>query len=356
MQLTDYSLSVVVSVYNVEPYLVACLESLLANEGSISEIICVNDGSTDQSELILRFYSELNSKFVVLQQENKGLSEARNLGLNHARGEYVMFVDGDDTIVTHSLAGVTGFAWRNGLDYLAFGIEPYQERASVAERAPIEEFAMTATLYDSGLDFLAARVAKGEFSPVVPPALYRRQFLSDSKLIFVPGILHEDNIFTFQTLLSAKRVAWLDRIIYQYRARADSITTMPKRAEHVKGLVSCRLLADQMTRKSFRARPSQSRLTHRLAIRYVKNNLDLQAQEAYLQASDHERQRFDSWFSESSRWRGGSRFRAFRCLMKPSTGLLCRQSFRALGRIIRILIFATGQRGTLIENSGRTIL
>ena len=94
----EISLSVVVSVYNTARWLRECLDSILAQTAFDLEIICVDDGSTDGSPAILREYREKDSRVKVITQENRGISAARNAGLDAARGEYVWFFDSDDTI------------------------------------------------------------------------------------------------------------------------------------------------------------------------------------------------------------------------------------------------------------------
>ena len=93
-------ISIIVPVYNTAPYLPQCLDSLVNQTYRDIEIICVNDGSTDNSPDILKAYAERDSRILVIHQENLGLSGARNKGLESARGEWVMFVDSDDWIGT----------------------------------------------------------------------------------------------------------------------------------------------------------------------------------------------------------------------------------------------------------------
>ena len=88
--------SVIVPVYNVEPYLKRCLDSILCQTFSDFELILVDDGSTDRSGEICDAYAEQNERIRVIHQENKGLSAARNTGLDHAQGTFVYFVDSDD--------------------------------------------------------------------------------------------------------------------------------------------------------------------------------------------------------------------------------------------------------------------
>ena len=88
--------SVVVPVYNTEPFLAECLHSLEKQTLTDIEIILVNDGSTDNSGRLLREYAGKDARFVYVEQENQGLSAARNTGMEHASGHYLAFLDSDD--------------------------------------------------------------------------------------------------------------------------------------------------------------------------------------------------------------------------------------------------------------------
>lgn len=98
MEKNNLLVSIIVPVYNVEKYLAQCLDSLISQTYDNLEIICVNDGSPDKSGEILYRYAEIDTRVQVITQENQGLSGARNTGIQHATGEYVMFVDSDDWI------------------------------------------------------------------------------------------------------------------------------------------------------------------------------------------------------------------------------------------------------------------
>jgi glycosyltransferase involved in cell wall biosynthesis len=95
--------SVIVPVYNVAKYLPACMDSVIAQTLRDIEIICINDGSTDNCAEILEQYAQKDSRIRVITQINKGLSNARNTGIEQAKGEYISFVDSDDVIVTDFL-------------------------------------------------------------------------------------------------------------------------------------------------------------------------------------------------------------------------------------------------------------
>ncbi len=96
-------ISVIVPIYNVSKYLGDCLQSILLQDYNDFEVLCVNDGSTDDSAEIVKKFEELDKRFKLFQQSNSGVSVARNLGLKYAQGEYICFVDADDMIAPNFL-------------------------------------------------------------------------------------------------------------------------------------------------------------------------------------------------------------------------------------------------------------
>lgn len=101
---TDPLISVVIPVYNVEPYVGRCLETVLGQTYQHLEIIVVDDGSTDSSGRICREYAAADSRIVVIRQENGGLSAARNTGIHYAHGKFITFIDSDDTVQKDMIA------------------------------------------------------------------------------------------------------------------------------------------------------------------------------------------------------------------------------------------------------------
>lgn len=95
--------SVIIPVYNVEKYLESCLESIKSQTFTDYELILINDGSTDESVAIMRRYAKTDARIRIIPQSNRGVSAARNLGLSVAEGDYVLFVDSDDTILPDAL-------------------------------------------------------------------------------------------------------------------------------------------------------------------------------------------------------------------------------------------------------------
>ena len=94
----EKKISVIIPVYNTEQYLKRCLDSIKENTYQYLEIICINDGSTDNSLEILEQYQKDDSRFIIIDQKNSGVSKARNNGLEKATGDYIAFIDSDDWI------------------------------------------------------------------------------------------------------------------------------------------------------------------------------------------------------------------------------------------------------------------
>lgn len=112
-------LSIIVPVYNAEEYVKVCLDSLLHQNFDNYEIICVNDGSRDNSLSILLDYEKINHKIKVINKENGGVSSARNMGINSASGKWIWFVDSDDYIPFNCLDYLVSNL-EDDIDYLAF--------------------------------------------------------------------------------------------------------------------------------------------------------------------------------------------------------------------------------------------
>ena len=113
--------SVIIPVYNIEKYLKKCLDSVTNQTFSDIEIICVNDGSTDNSLSILEEYAKKDNRIKIINKENGGLSSAWNAGLNEVSSEYVTFVDGDDWIDTKTFKLAYEAMINNKVDYVCWG-------------------------------------------------------------------------------------------------------------------------------------------------------------------------------------------------------------------------------------------
>ena len=114
-------ISIIIPVYNVQDYLAMCLDSVCYQSMKDIEIICVNDGSTDNSLAVLHAYKRRDKRIIIIDKENEGSGVARNTGLKIARGEYVYFVDGDDWLEQDVLLKTSKKADETNADIVIFG-------------------------------------------------------------------------------------------------------------------------------------------------------------------------------------------------------------------------------------------
>lgn len=205
--------SVVVPIYNVEQYLEQCLESLQKQNYSDFEVICVNDGSTDRSREILTEWNARWPQIKVIDRENGGLSAARNIGLEAARGEYVIFVDSDDWVEPMMLIRLAEEV--DNEDMVCFACRKSDSGATdklVSEQG-------------DGWSYYNRHALEHRVVPFVCvwQRCYRREFLLANSLSFREGILHEDNEFTPRACLKAKHIKVIPDVFYNYRVRPGSI-------------------------------------------------------------------------------------------------------------------------------------
>lgn len=213
-------ISIIIPVYNVDRYLSQCLDSVLNQryDGDY-EVICVDDGSTDGSPAILEEYADKDYRIKIIRQENRGLGGARNTGLRTASGQYVWFVDSDDSIEQGALAMLAKSIDEE--DIVCFNGRRYFEDGTVeiADNG-IEDGNLTGWEYYGRYALLPR---KFHFVCVVL-RIYRREFLLANGLFFEEGIYHEDNLFTPIVCYYTASVKVIPEILYVYRIRRGSIT------------------------------------------------------------------------------------------------------------------------------------
>lgn len=212
--------SIVIPVYNVEPYLRNCLDSVLHQTFADWEAVCVNDGSTDGSGEILEEYTADDSRFKVITKLNGGLSSARNAGMDGAKGDYILFLDSDDWLEPNALETIAKAL--NDEDMLCFSGRRYHETTKSFNSA--DQLAEKA--YKSGMEYYNENALKHRDFAFVCVVLraYKRSFLINNGLAFREGIFHEDNLFTPKACCFAQKVKVVNDCLYDYRVRANSIT------------------------------------------------------------------------------------------------------------------------------------
>lgn len=215
----ELKFSIVIPVYNVEKYLKDCIESVLQQDIEEKEIILVNDGSKDRSADICKDYDGKYDCILYKEQENQGLSSARNTGLNSASGKYVLFLDSDDLLEKNVLKELYDFLEKNNLDALTFDYKIFDSSSYRIENNNAENFAETSII--SGQEYIEKYGQN--MLPMAWLYVYRRGFLEDNQLCFYPGVYHEDFEWVTKWFALAKRVGYKNKCIYGYRMSEVSI-------------------------------------------------------------------------------------------------------------------------------------
>lgn len=214
--------TVVVPVYNVEEYLEHCLDSICSQSLRDIEIICVNDGSEDGSLDILKKYAANDNRIRIISKANGGLSSARNIGIEAAEGEYIMFVDSDDAIELFACETVLDAFELGACDVVTFGAKCFPEDNCTpwlsSCLSPRDAF------YGSfSMDILF----KENSHPYVWRSAFSREFFRHANLRFREDVMFgEDQIFYFMAYPRARGVRFISSKLYKYRvARRDSLMT-----------------------------------------------------------------------------------------------------------------------------------
>lgn len=205
----NIKISVIIPVYNTEKHLKKCLESVINQSLSDIEIICVNDGSVDNSLNILEEYARLDSRIVLINQENKGVSRARNIALKLAGGEYIAFLDSDDWFENNALETAYEEIKRNTADILLYGANIFiDNKFSTNSNTKLIKKIMTGK--GTITDFINLNI-------VVWDKLFRTNFLKENKILFPEEIvIAEDGIFCLLAHFAGAKYAYLNKCLYNH--------------------------------------------------------------------------------------------------------------------------------------------
>lgn len=225
----EKSLSVVIPAFNVENYISMCLDSLFKTEGiEKTEILIINDGSTDKTLETAGRYAALHDNIRVISGENEGPSAARNAGLKEASGTYVFFCDSDDEVVPELFKRVIELTETSSDDIILWDSELVYETHNLLvpknrdffAHGGLEKIERTYT----GKELLETSLRRsGDFVATIWLGAYRRRFLIDNELFFEKGLIHEDELLLPKIYINAKSIHYIPEKIYIYRIRSGSI-------------------------------------------------------------------------------------------------------------------------------------
>ncbi len=220
-------ISVIIPVYNVEKYLVKCIESVIKQTYKDLEIILVDDGSIDGSGRICDQYAKYDERIVVIHKQNGGLSSARNAGLEVAKGDYIGFVDSDDFIAENMYEYLYNIISDRNVDMAICGFKVVQENDYNSEDVD-NDLELIQVLQGEDTYNLVTKLRTEDI--VVWNKLYRRCIFDN--LRFKTGVLHEDQWIIPYIAQRCERVAKSNRRLYYYLTRKGTITkskVTPKR-------------------------------------------------------------------------------------------------------------------------------
>lgn len=201
-------ISVIIPVYNTEAYLIRCIDSVLSQTFQDFELICINDGSTDKSDYILKRYARKDKRIHLIEQKNQGQSVARNVGLDRAKGKYICFLDSDDSLPVWALETLHGIA--------ESAKAPVAVSRCMKGTAPNHPFS-----YRIHRPALSAFVKDRRIFSAPHNKLYRADILTHHR--FIPGIYFED--WPFLTILFGQIPFYADTEVSCYAYNNDNVST-----------------------------------------------------------------------------------------------------------------------------------
>jgi len=220
---TNGKISIIIPVFNIESYLRRCLESVINQSYKELEIIIINDGSTDSSGVICDEYAKKDTRVKVVHKTNGGLSDAWNVGLSVASGDFIGFVDGDDFVELKMYEKMLGVLNKYQADITVCNHRRLSDSGEINETSG-KAYPLTNL---EALEIYVNAEEKLKILPTVWSKLFRREIIEG--LSFTAGKTSQDVMFTTKAFLRACRIVYQDEYLYVYNdERADSITNKKK--------------------------------------------------------------------------------------------------------------------------------
>ena len=239
---------IVVPGYNASPYLQDLAHSLSRQTYTGPKtVVFVNDGSSDDTLQVMESLDIEGFQKHVITIEHAGVSATRNAGLswvfNNANDGYVLFLDADDMLEINAMQIIAEDMKLDDLDILAYSTHPFYENRDLERQFPtFKTYYRRSGSYPeilTGPDYLSAVLPNCDFRPSVCLQAFSVSFLKQKSLLFLPGIIHEDNLFSFEALLLANKVRYIDKELHIRRIRAGSIMTASAKAASLDGYFHC---------------------------------------------------------------------------------------------------------------------
>ena len=219
-------LSIIVPIYNVEQYIEECLDSIYNQDLINFEVLCIDDKGKDKSIQKVQEYikkKKITNLSIIKHSTNKGLSEARNTGINNAKGKYVCFLDSDDKLEKGGIGQLLKVAEENNLDIVEGKVTEVFETKCNIELGTNNQDRKNSEIVN-GDEYFSHAIKNNEYLTIACCRLFKKELLKN-KVYFMPGIKFEDEEFSPRAIIPANRIQYLNVPFYIYRRRDNSITT-----------------------------------------------------------------------------------------------------------------------------------
>lgn len=214
-------------VYNGDKYIKDCLDSIVNQTLNEIEIICVNDGSTDNTLNILNEYASNDNRFKIISQDNQGQGAARNNGMQYINGEYFCFVDSDDKLELNTIEHCYITSKKKNLDIVMYKLINYDDKTGKYYKTPgYDMYRLEYHVKDTIFNYktMGEQIFYTSVSPV--NKLYNSHFVLDNNVKFPEGTIFEDNIFFWKLLFKAQRMYFIKEYYYVRRVHGNSVTKL----------------------------------------------------------------------------------------------------------------------------------
>lgn len=218
--------SVIMPIFNTEAYLPQALESVCKQTLKELQIICIDDGSTDESPQIIKNQATLDKRIQIISQKNQGQGAARNHGLSYATGEYIYFMDSDDVLDIDCLETCYKLCKSENLDYVTFDAEVLRDDKHIDQNLNYnrKELIDCMRLWDSK-ELMNYTLNNDSFKSTAWLYFIRREVVKSNGIHFASGVIHEDNLFVVHLALCSSKARYLAKPFFKRRIRQNSTMT-----------------------------------------------------------------------------------------------------------------------------------
>ncbi|WP_293887264.1 MULTISPECIES: glycosyltransferase family 2 protein [unclassified Sphingobacterium] len=245
--INDPEITIIMPVFNTEAYVDSAVESVLDQTFKSFELLLINDGSTDGSLSRLANWAEKDARVRVFSQANQGLSGARNTGIEHAKGNFIYFMDSDDLIKRDTLHTCYKYCKENHLDFVFFDAETFADEiqdTALSTRFNYSRIYFEPKVIVSGIEAFEKLLKYDEFFSSVCLLFINRTFLTRIGLRFEKYIVHEDELFTTILFMEAHKTYYIPATFFMRRLRTGSIMMVDYSMKNINSyfIVGIRLL------------------------------------------------------------------------------------------------------------------